>query len=172
MAEESQTCVKAIYSEQLHDVRLNDLYLYGKMILDGIREPDKQVEALCLDQFEEINRERAAGIYKSLYGNPLNMFANFYRDGKIIDRERFINIVTGSDDESIKWMVDVNQFDYQRFDLNWLTFCSEAFLRELGSDKDISKKIIEKFYLDYFEGKLEKDVVDKVIKYFLRNQGK
>ena len=69
-------------------------------------------------------------------------------------------------------MVDVNQFDYQRFDLNWLTFCSEAFLRELGSDKDISKKIIEKFYLDYFEGKLEKDVVDKVIKYFLRNQGK
>ena len=137
--------------------------------MDEIIEPDANVEAMCMERFEETNKKRTQGTYEYFSGNPLNIFANLYRADKIIDKNRFMAIVAESDDESVKWIVDVEHYDYKRFDLKWLTYCYDVFLNELGSSENVSKKIIDKFYEDYSEGKLEKNVVDKVIRYFLMN---
>ena len=167
LSKKTQSFIKNYYSEQLNSERLKDAYVYAKMVMDELRSPDKQIEAKCLSHFEEINKKRAKGIYEAYFGNPLNKFANLYRANLIIDKSRFIAVVSESDDESAKWLVDVENYDYDKFNVEWLTYCYDDFLEELSSNETIARKILEKFYIAYFDGKLEKPAIDTVLKFFL-----
>lgn len=171
LSEKTQSFIKELYSRHLNEERFQNVVIYPQMVMAGLREPDADIEDKCFNRLDEINDNRKEGIFEQLSGNPMNRFANLYLAGLVINKERFTKIVSESEDESAKWIVDVENYNYEQFDVKWLRYCKDEYLIELAGNRTVSKKIQDKFYRDYFDGKLEKPEIDIVLKFFLnKNQ--
>ena len=80
----------------------------------------------------------------------LQQMINLFLDNKIIDVELLKNIVGKSDDEMSKWLLDLDNFDYTKFDCSWLTLCQQGLI-DLIVANDIARKGILNNYKEQYD---------------------
>lgn len=60
------------------------------------------------------------------------------------DKEKVVKAIKESSIEISKWLVDVDEYDYNNFDLNWLSRCSGGLLKKLAEKPIVRENVAEK----------------------------
>lgn len=54
-----------------------------------------------------------------------------------------------SDDEMSKWLLDLNEFDYNKFESSWLLLCGDKLLKSIVENPEVKQNIISVYKKQY-----------------------
>lgn len=92
---------------------------------------------------------------------------NLYLYGIIKDATELLELSELARDNMSIWLLDIEKFDYDRFDCNWLSECGSILLQNI-SRSEIARKGILKAYQQQYDSKPMLDNVnDIIVKYFM-----
>ena len=92
---------------------------------------------------------------------------NLYLNDKLTNIDNLKNMVYETDDEMSKWLLNLNNFDYNKFECSWLVLCGGRLLKSIAENQEVKQNIISSYKKQYGY-LLEADKVnDIIIKYFI-----
>ena len=145
--------------------------LYSTLVLNRIIEPDKVIEARALDFLVHLNEQKQKELKQrirtfSAY-NIENDLLNLYLLDLLLDVDKLKEIILKGDDKFSKWLVDVDNFDYNEFDLNWLKHCYPKLLKKLADNKRVRESVILVYKEKYSTEYIDNNTNEIIIKYFI-----
>ena len=141
-----------------------DVYL--KLVTAGIIKPDIGEERYILSRVPEI-KKKSQGVKPNQYENIINSLANLYLKDKLLERKKFRQIIEDSDKEIYKWLLDLDNYNYEDFNISWLERFSSEGIKIISSNIKAKHKILEKIKESYMEGKISQNVLNIFFEYFL-----
>ena len=145
--------------------------IYSEIVLAGITEPDKVIEdkafEFLLAHNENKRKELEQGI-RSFSGDDLEGdLLNLYLSDSLIDVDRLKEIVLNGDDNFSKWLIDIENFNYEEFVLSWLKHCYPSLLKKLASNKKARESVIAAYKKKYPSEYIDNKTNEIIIKYFV-----
>ena len=119
---------------------------------------------------ENSKKEEKSGIQiigGTNYIDILKELINLYLEDKIINVRFLKKMVYESDDEMSKWLLDLNNFDYNRFECSWLVLCGDQLLKSIVENQEVKKNIISVYKKQYDSLSKTDKVNDIIVKYFI-----
>lgn len=101
------------------------------------------------------------------YVDILSRLVTLFTVGKIEDKKSLKLIVNRVGDERLKWLMDMENYDYTLFECKWLEWCSQKVLNSITSNQAIRQKILEIYREQYRLRKTTSGVNDIIVQYFL-----
>lgn len=143
--------------------------VYMQALNFNIIKPNKEVENILLSKLEELFSEQNSGVraYPDPYEMALNNVINLKLNGYLLQSEKFAPFL--SEQENVfNFLNDMNNFDYDKFDLNWIVEVgfSKALLKSISEHPVAKSKIAEKFKEKYKDRELKKLELDIYFEYF------
>ena len=86
---------------------------------------------------------------------------------KIINIDILKKMVYESDDEMSKWLIDLNKFDYNKFECSWLVLCGDKLLKAIVENPEVKHNIISAYKRQYDSLPQLDKVSDIIVKYFI-----
>lgn len=143
-------------------------YSAGSNIIDTDKEIENKAFEFLVNHYENKQKELEKG--KRSYSDAdsvENYLVNLYLVDKINDRERLKSVVASGDDAFSKWLLDAEAYDYENFDLNWLTHCYPSLIKKLAGNEKIRLSIISVYKEKYPSKQIEKKTNELMVKYFI-----
>lgn len=168
----AQIVVKKVISQWHPQNSAWDYCKYCEAVFVDALEHNEQSENEIYDWIrnEMQNNQKATGIFLDSnynYSDVINALTNLYLNNKIINHNELKYLIYESSEELSKWLIDMNGYDYTKFDCNWLETCSELLLEQI-SQNPIAVKGILKAYKSQFETKAISSEVTRIInKHFI-----
>lgn len=168
----AQIVVKKVISQWHPQNSAWDYCKYCEAVFVDALEHNEQSENEIYDWIrnEMQNNQKATGIFLDSnynYSDVINALTNLYLNNKIINHNELKHLIYESSEELSKWLIDMNGYDYTKFDCNWLETCSELLLEQI-SQNPIAVKGILKAYKSQFETKAISSEVTRIInKHFI-----
>ena len=150
-----------------HQWEIDDDNLYSLYLLahNKIISIDDELEKRILDYISTLEDDRK-NTTNSKYERALLYITNLYTDNLFKTTDIFSNFIKQSGDDFYSFIIDTKNFDYNKFELNWLKYCSSKFLDELRQDEKIVLMIRQKVKEQYIEGHLEDTLMQIYFKHF------
>ena len=150
-----------------HQWEIDDDNLYSLYLLahNKIISIDDELEKRILDYISTLEDDRK-NTTNSKYERALLYITNLYTDNLFKTTDIFSNFIKQSGDDFYSFIIDTKNFDYNKFELNWLKYCSSKFLDELRQDEKIVLMIRQKVKEQYIEGHLEDTLMQTYFKHF------
>lgn len=138
---------------------------YYALVNNGIIKPNEQAEKEIYDYYNKTNYgdskfEGTISLPVRNYGDFLYCLLDLYVKGLIIDRESCRELIKARKVIGADWLMDYKGYDYSKFDINWLTICSDKLLGDICNDTDVRDKIRQCVEKAYIAGKVDRRVVD------------
>ena len=92
---------------------------------------------------------------------------NLFLSDKIYDIELLKSIVRKSDDEMSKWLLDLEGFDYGKFQCKWLTLCHQGLIDSIAGNRIARESIISVYKEQYGSLTDSTKINDIIIKNFV-----
>jgi len=148
---------------------IKDLTLYSQMLIHDLITPNDNAEKLAFIAIEKENKivNSEGLVINSGHSNLIGHYLDLYLNDKLIDKDKFIRLVNESNYNVGKWLIDIENYNYDDFDINWLNGCSDFLLKSISSNEIVKRKIVEKYKGQYFYQFIEKRVTEKIVEYFL-----
>ena len=128
-------------------------------IINHNSDTENKIYSYCsIDDSE--NGINYKGNHEQLIYNLLNLYLN----GFIIYEDRCREIIKNNEIEIASWLINLNDYDYDKFNINWLSSCSENLLSKISGQ--VKVKIACKLVEAYKTGKLNKKLIDIYFNYF------
>lgn len=153
---------------------IEDYYQYCEGVLSGAIVNDADVETEMIiwlsAMIENSKKEDKQGI-KFIGGinyiDILKELVNLYLNDKIINIDILKKMVYESDDEMSKWLMDLNKFDYNKFECSWLVLCGDKLLKAIVENPEVKHNIISAYKRQYDSLPQLDKVSDIIVKYFI-----
>lgn len=68
-----------------------------------------------------------------------------------------------------EWLIDVNNYDYNTFDVSWLKMCNDKLLEKMASIPEVKEGITRKIKDTYISTSVDSEVLKKYFKFFVKN---
>lgn len=168
----AQIVVKEVISQWHPQNSAWDYCKYCEAVFVDALEHNEQSENEIYDWIrnEMQNNQKATGTFLDSnynYSDVINALTNLYLNNKIINHDELKHLINESSEELSKWLIDMNGYDYAKFDCKWLETCSERLLKQIAQNT-IAVKGILKAYKSQFDTKAISSDVTKIInKYFI-----
>lgn len=91
---------------------------------------------------------------------------NLYLNDKIIDVEKLKEIIKDSEQDNLIFLSDIENFDYSKFDIEWLTFFHGGLLTDISQNETAKANITKKFCEKIEFGNISKQLLKLYFKYF------
>ncbi len=153
-----------------------DYYIYCEAvsaeIINNDEETEKKIYSWILQQLadKEPNKKDSVSFLPSNeynYNGVVDNLINLYLKESIIDVETLKTIVYMTSDETLKWLIDLDEFDYSKFDCDWLLCCHPDLLGKIAKNKAARSNII-RIYKDKYKTMVSRSKInDIIIKYFI-----
>lgn len=172
LGENSQKVIKEVISQWNPQSNAWDYCKYCEAVLVDALEHNEVFENEMFDwiKSEMQNKHKTTDILSSSkydYSDVINALTNLYLNNKIINHDTLKNLIYESSEELSKWLIDMNGYDYAKFDCKWLETSNELLLEQIAQNP-IAVKGILKAYKSQFETKAISSEVTKIInKYFI-----
>lgn len=172
LGENSQKVIKEMISQWNPQSNAWDYCKYCEAVLVDALEHNEVFENEMFDwiKSEMQNKHKTTDILSSSkydYSDVINALTNLYLNNKIINHDTLKNLIYESSEELSKWLIDMNGYDYAKFDCKWLETSNELLLEQIAQNP-IAVKGILKAYKSQFETKAISSEVTKIInKYFI-----
>lgn len=82
------------------------------------------------------------------------------------DKEKVVKVIKESSIEISKWLIDVDGYDYNNFDLNWLSRCSGRLLKKLAEKPIVRENVAKEVKKQFFSRTLDSQELKIYMKYF------
>lgn len=134
---------------------ISEYYQYCEGVLTTALKPNKEIEndilRWILNEIENVDEEEdILKRHKSInHMDVLRQMINLFLDSKIIDVKVLKSTVEKSDDEMSKWLLDLENYDYRKFDCSWLTLCQKGLI-DLIVQNDVARKSIVNTYKEQY----------------------
>lgn len=133
--------------------------------MNNIIEPNENYEQLIFDRLNDI-KDASHKRYPNDYQNILATMYNLYMSNKLIQADRFKIAVQESDDIELVFLSDMDNFDYGKFNLEWLKMYSVGLLDEICKN-NTARHEISKIYADKVEhGEIDTQLLRLYFKHF------
>ena len=120
---------------------------------------------MIFDRLNDI-KNASRNCYPNDYQNILATMYNLYMSNKLIQADRFKIVVKESDDIELVFLSDMDNFDYGKFNLEWLKMYSAGLLDEI-SKNNTARYEISKIYADKVEhGEIDARLLQLYFKHF------
>ncbi len=157
LSDESKKIIKDVYIEwKPQNNNGKQYYQYCEGVLATALAPnietEKNIMQWILTEMEiGVKEEGAVVISPKPVGHVevLKQMINLYLDNKILDVKYLRDIVSKSDDEMSKWLLDLDNFEYKNFDCSWLLLCQQGLI-EIIAKNDIARKSIVNIYKEQY----------------------
>lgn len=133
----------------------NEYYQYCDGVLSAVIETNRGIEQEILQWIlKGINSAVEDNVLKVMghFCNHIEMMknmVNLFLSDKIYDIELLKSIVRKSDDEMSKWLLDLEGFDYRKFQCNWLILCHQGLIDLIAKNRTAREKIISVYKEQY-----------------------
>ena len=146
--------------------------IYAELVLAEIIDINTEIENRAFDfvvnHYANKQKELEKGMRSYSNADSVeNYLVNLYLADMISDKERLKNVVTSGDDAFSKWLINAETYDYENFDLNWLTHCYPSLIKKLSGNEKIRHSIISVYKEKYPSKQIEKKTNEIMIKYFI-----
>ncbi len=150
------------------DNQISDVDIYTRMVLSEIREPDRSIESAIVELYSNTLTPNGVTSYPDTRINILNNLLSLYLNYKIIDEKPVINILHNANDERTSWLSQIEDFDYSKFNPEWLINCTAPLLKYIASNPSVNHKISNIIKKEFLSGQLSnKKVLDIYFQYFV-----
>lgn len=99
--------------------------------------------------------------------NLMEILISLYQRHFINDKDKLMQYAARFNSEELSWKIDPKSFNYDNFDIHWLEYVSDNFLKELSSNKIIKSKIISK-YKETYNDSYKTNSLKILFKYFIQ----
>ena len=174
LGDEAQSTIKKILSEIIFEENAKGYSNYclavRSDIIESNRDVERQLYKWLIKELEKDSSYERNGIsfsgsvgYKHVIKELVNLFLN----NQIIDTETLAKIVNKTSDEMSIWLLDVEHYDYSKFDCNWLSLCHYGLLKAISANAIAKEGILESYQLQYTTKPLQGNINDIIVKYFI-----
>lgn len=172
LASNLQRKITTKYSEWKPEKNVKSYRRYCKAVLEGIILESRNMEQEIYEWIEtrEIAAKDGESVYCGImpdYVDILSRLVTLFTVGKIEDKKSLKLIVNRVGDERLKWLMDMENYDYTLFECKWLEWCSQKVLNSITSNQAIRQKILEIYREQYRLRKTTSGVNDIIVQYFL-----
>ena len=145
---------------------------YAELVLAEIVDTNAEIEKRAFDfvvnHYKNKQKELEKGMRSYSDADSVeNYLVNLYLADKIIDKDRLKKAVTSGDDAFSKWLIDAETYDYDSFDLNWLTHCYPSLIKKIAGNEKVRHSIITVYKEKYPSKQIDKKTNEIMIKYFI-----
>ena len=118
---------------------------------------------------KEDNKDKSGVNIRSQYGymDVLHEMITLFLENKVCDVDLLKTITERTSDEMSKWLLDMNTFDYEKFECSWLLQCSSKLLESIAENKIVCENIRSVYKKRYDTLADRQDITDKIVKYFM-----
>lgn len=100
--------------------------------------------------------------YSISYIDVMHKMITLFLNDKILDIDSLKKIVEKSDDEMSKWLLDLDEFDYRKFQCSWLTLCSQSLIETIVKNETVKKNIL-KIYKEQYSVLNDRAQINEII---------
>lgn len=148
-SEKNKIIIKKHFEKWIGNVSWKSFEMYYYIVINNIIEPNENYEQLIFDRLNDI-KDASRKCYPNDYQNILTTMYNLYMSSKLIQADKFRIIVKESDDIELVFLSDMDNFDYSKFNLEWLKMYSFGLLDEICKN-NTARYEISKIYADKVE---------------------
>ena len=147
------------------EVNSDSFYKIYLLAQNKIISIDDGLEKNILTYVNNLEDDRKK-ISPSKYEQALQCVANLYTGGLLQNEEKFSPFIKKSGDKFWEFIVDVQRFDMNNFQLNWINYFSKGFLSELQKNKAIVDAIRQQVRKKYLDGCLDDNIMRRYFEFF------
>lgn len=107
--------------------------LFCRLLRSGILKSTVKLEEAFFDFAKTIKDDRGKG-YPSQYENALVYITNANLSGCFKQKDKAREFVQKSGISFYDWIFDWEDFDYAKFNVDWLAWCAENLLKTIGEN--------------------------------------
>lgn len=134
-------------------------------MFNDIVKPNPEYEQKIFVDINNIKKKYSNHIPNE-YENLLTTMCNLYLNDKIIDVEKLKEIIKDSEQDNLIFLSDIENFDYSKFDIEWLTFFHGGLLTDISQNETAKANITKKFCEKIEFGNISKQLLKLYFKYF------
>ncbi|WP_372999851.1 SIR2 family protein [Lutispora sp.] len=157
--------IKTEVLSKLEDNNFN-YELYYDSINGNIISQSKEMEDKLFEKVKQIHNEQNPST-KS-YPDPLETILtyciNLHLNGKLIDKDRFKPYL--KDFPQIKFLYDMNNFDYNKFELSWFTHANNALKENIVQNQTAFREIKKLYRKALGNNDYDQKMLNEYLKYF------
>lgn len=97
----------------------------------------------------------------------INALCNLYLNKIIINESKLKEIIDKSSMELQKWLLNMDNYDYSKFDCHWLETSSPSLLKSISKKPIVVSNILKAYKKQYDTNGVQSKITDIIMKYFL-----
>jgi hypothetical protein len=150
-----------------------EYYQYCDGVLSAAIESNREIEQEIMQWILNGINTVVEDTTPIVFGHSINHIEvmknmiNLYLSDKINDIELLKSIVRKSDDEMSKWLLDLDGFDYGKFQCKWLTLCHQGLIDLIAGNRIARESIIRVYKEQYGSLTDSTKINDIIIKNFV-----
>ncbi len=169
-------CQKLIldyFNEWRPDNDAKDYILYCDAVFSNLIKSDKDIEKQIYKWIVETHSRKNKNVGIFTYpksedcSDVIKQLINLYLNNQILDIKQLNQIVQQFGDMMSKWLIDIEKFDYENFDCNWLELCRPKLLRNISKNKIANANIRKAYKVQSKSKSLSNKIQDIIVDYFL-----
>lgn len=164
-----QIIVKKAYIEwRPKSNSVDDYYQYCEGVRNGAIENDAIIEKEIITWISsEIDKTTSEVNLNTQEKSVLRELIDLHLSNNIINTNDLKKVVNKSNDEMLKWLSDLSDFDYTNFKCSWLTLCHKELLQSIANNEKAKKNIVLAYKKKYGSLMEEDKINSIIIKYFI-----
>ncbi len=162
--EKNKEMIRNHFENWIGRVSWKSFEMYYYIVMNNIIEPNADYEHLIFDQINDIEA-KSRNCYPNDYNNILITMCNLYMNDKLIQTERFKEILKDSNEDELLFLSDMDNFDYNNFNLEWLTMYAGGLLKEIAQNKK-ARHSISRIYAEKME---RGEISDKLLRIYFKH---
>lgn len=139
--------------------------IYYTAVINEVIEPRKDFEQMIIKNIDKIE-ENSRGAFPNAYQDILTIMYNLYINNKLILVKEYLDIIKASGDDELIFLSDMNEFDYNKFKLEWLN-SYHGGLVDVIAHNTVARFNISKIFAEKVEyGEINNKLLKVYFKYF------
>ena len=165
LGKSQQDSIREIASRGKWDVNTANISIIRLLLRNKVITMDESLEHDILNYVNSLDDDRTT-TKPSKYEIGIQEVACLYVEDLLKHKEVFSDIVKQSGVTIAEWIVDTEKFDYDKFDSEWLEYCSQEFLINLKKNKRAVQCIRRQAKEKYLKGFVNSSFIRIYFKYF------
>ena len=168
-----QNLILNIFKEWIPDDNEGDYCLYCEAVLAEIISPNVDTENLMysLIKREAVKIQNDKVIELNLipqdYGDLMRELINLFLINRIINVDGLKECVENFGDSMSRWLIGIDDFDYNNFDCEWLEVCRDVLMSSIASNSNAKTGILNAYKRQHASKNVSSKIDNIIIKYFI-----
>lgn len=145
----------------------------GNGIISQDDKIEKRILEYCQTEKEKAESEKNKNtLVKSFgFGDPayiqiLVLLCDIYLRGYIVNKKDLVDTVKAIGDPFTTWLIDLDGFDYSKFNVEWINRCYTPLLKRISSNDKAREGISKKIAEEYEQGHVDNRIMKKYFRFF------